>query len=151
MRICACPTPIESINPRKKGKCVRCCSSLDPEWDQTDENFRAFWDRVEASYPGWQAPLYEPPDHQQTLRLQTMHREAAGRGNFGHAYLSRDNLREAREEIADCLMYLYLDTLRCKRDGMDPEWDVTLEIAEDLLSAYEKFDKLRHKHRGAPA
>ena len=147
---CPCDEPVRSTDPRREGSCSKCGYRFDPAWDQTDAGFRAFWDRIESSFPGWQNPFYEPPDTQQTLRLQTMHRERSGRKQFGYAYLSRDNLKEAREEIADCLMYLYLDTLRCERDGMDPEWDVTLSIADDLLSAYEKFDKLRHKHRGTP-
>ena len=150
LRICECERPHRSSNPRSEGRCAQCGYVFGPEWNQSDENFAAFWERIEEAYPGWVNPLYEPPDTQQTLRLQTMHREKAGRRHFGYAYLSRDNIVEAREEVADCLMYLYLDTLRAIRDGEDPEWDVVLEIANDLLSAYEKFDELRHKHRGAP-
>ena len=150
LRTCQCEKPHRSSNPRSEGTCAQCGYPFGAEWDQTTANFNAFWERIESSYAGWQFPLYEPPDEQQTLRLQTQHRELAGRKQFGYSYLSRDNLREAREEIADCLMYLYLDTLRCEREGADPEWDVVLSIADDLLSAYGKFDQLRHKHRGAP-
>lgn len=150
MSDCACPRPVRSLDPRSSG-CASCGGSFGSDWNQTDENFAAFWDRIEASYAGWQHPLYEPPDEQQTLRLQTQHREQAGRGEFGYAYLDRDNIREAREEIADALLYVYLDVLKCRREGQDPEWDVVLEIADDLLSAYGKLAQLRHKHRGAPA
>lgn len=149
---CHCPKPEPAVDPRHQGTCVKCGHSMAP-FDQTDENFAAFWERIESSYAGWQLPLYEPPDEQQTLRLQTTHREKAGRSIFGYAYLSpeRDNIREAREEISDCLLYLYLETLRNVRDGDDPEWDVVLEIADDLLSAYGKLNQLKHKHRGVPA
>lgn len=153
---CGCERPVRSLDPRREGACAKCGLAFDPEWDQSDSNFQAFWERIESSYPGWRSrwvPNWEPPDEQQTLRLQTQHRERAGRGQFGYDYLSpqRNNLREAREELADALLYVYLDTLKCKRDGMDPEWDVVLEIADDLLSAYGKLDQLRVKHRGAPA
>ena len=150
-KVCECPLPIRSTDPRREGKCARCGGIFNRIWDQTDENFRAFWGRIESSYPGWQFPLYEPPDEQQTLRLQTQHRERAGRGQFGYAYLNRDNVREAREELADALMYLYLDTLRSARAGEEAEWDVVLSIADDLISAYGKLHQLRAKHRGAPA
>lgn len=149
---CRCPQPSTSSDPRKPAThCGKCGHPKDPAWDQTDEQFNAFWDRIESSYAGWQFPLYEPPDEQQTLRLQTTHRELAGRKHFGYAYLCRDNLREAREELADALLYVYLDTLKNVREGDDPEWDVVLEIADDLLSAYGKLNQLRHKHRGVPA
>lgn len=150
---CGCEQREPSHDPRRSPDfCGHCGKRFpNPEWDQSDENFIQFWERIEASYPGWQHPLYEPPDEQQTLRLQTTHRELAGREHFGYAYLGRDNIAEAREEIADCLMYLYLDTLKCRREDTDPEWDVVLEIADDLLSAYGKLNQLRHKHRGVPA
>lgn len=150
--ICKCPKPEPAVNPRHEGTCVKCGYSMAP-FDQSDENFAAFWERIESSYPGWQFVGYEPPDEHQTLRLQTTHRELAGRTQFGYDYLQpeRDNFREAREELADALIYLYLETLKNRRDGDDPEWDVVLEIADDLLSAYGKLNQLKHKHRGVPA
>ena len=149
---CTCPQPSTSSDPRKDPTfCAKCSHPKHPDWDQTDEAFTAFWERIESTRAGWQYPLYEPPDEEQTLRLQTMHRELAGRKHFGYAYLQRDNIREAREELADALLYVYLDTLKNKREGDDPEWDVVLEIADDLLSAYGKLNQLKHKHRGVPA
>ena len=152
MTYCTCPLPSTSSDPRKPAThCGKCGHPKHPEWDQNDSNFAAFWDRIEETRAGWQFPLYEPPDEEQTLRLQTTHRELAGRKHFGYAYLQRDNIREAREEICDALLYVYLDTLKNVRDGDDPEWDVVLEIADDLLSAYGKLNQLKHKHRGVPA
>ena len=147
--ICKCPKPEPAVDPRHEGTCVKCGHSMAP-FDQTDANFAAFWERIESSYAGWQFPLYEPPDEQQTLRLQTTHRELAGREHFGYAYLARDNIREAREEICDALLYLYLESLKDARDGIDSEWDVVLEIADNLINAYAKFSQLRQKHRGMP-
>ena len=148
---CHCPTPSTSSDPRKPAThCGKCGHPKHPGWDQNDSNFAAFWDRIEETRAGWQYPLYEPPDEEQTLRLQTTHRELAGRKHFGYAYLQRDNIREAREEICDALLYLYLESLKDAREGTDPEWDVVLEIADDLINAYTKFAQLRQKHRGMP-
>ncbi len=119
-------------------------------WECTDENFDAFWERIHSSYGGWVKQVYRIPDEQIQMRGLTKHREKQGRGNFGDAYLTRDNMAELREELADALMYLYLETLKNVHDDMDPEWDMVLSIANDLLSAQRKLPLLARKHRGAP-
>lgn len=120
-------------------------------WETTDENFDEFWDRIERSYGGWVSPVYSIPDEQVRLRALTKFREQQGRELFGDAYLHRDNLSELEEELADALMYLYLETLKDAKDETDPEWDVVLQIADALLTAQRYLPKLRRKHRGAPA
>ena len=149
---CSCPLPSTSSNPRTDPiYCGKCGHQKDPKWDQTDENFEAFWWRIISSYQGFAKDEYKVPETQQALWLQTKWREKFGRTKFGYSYLGRDNRREAREEIADAIVYLYEDVLDSNREGLDPEWDVVLEIADDLLSAYGKLNQLKHKHRGVPA
>ncbi len=119
-------------------------------WETTDENFDGFWDRIERSYGGWVKQWYKTPNEQVRLRALTKFREGQGREEFGDAYLTRDNLAELEEELADALMYLYLETLKDRKNGTDPEWDVVLQIADAILTAQRYLPTLRRKHRGAP-
>lgn len=151
MRYCECEVPAQSLNPRRSGVCSKCGMKFDPAWLSTDLTFARFWQRIESAYPGWQNPLYEPPAEQVRLRHLSRVREQTGRKEFGLRYLSRDNLAEAREEAADFLMYVYLETLKEQRGGGEVAWDVVVSIADDLLSAFDKLDQLRHKYAGTPA
>lgn len=115
-----------------------------------DHTFASFFDRFEESHMGWQRPDYETPAHLQSLRLQCQQREVAGRKSFGNAYLQRDNIAEAREEISDCVNYLHFEALKNELRGRDPEWDLVLEAAECMAEAYRHLAHLDARYRGAP-
>ena len=154
MTYCTCPQPSTSSDPRKDPTfCAKCSHPKHPDWDQTDENFHEFWMRIVSSYQGFVRKDYKVPGVQQTLWLQSQWREKVGRKIFGYAYLSpeRDNRKEAREELADCMVYLYGEVLRLRREGYEVEWDEVLEIAHGVIDVYGRFDDLRKKYRGVPA
>ena len=116
-----------------------------------DEALNAFWDRIESSYGGWISPAYHIPDEQVRQRVLTTFRERTGREEFGDAYLRRDNIAEIEEELADALVYLHLETRRDEAEGIDPEWDVVLQIVDHILAAQLLLPTLARKHQGAPA
>ena len=116
-----------------------------------DEALNAFWDRIESSYGGWISAAYHIPDEQVRLRALCQARELAGRDEFGEAWRHRDNLAELAEELADAANYLYFETRRDEAEGIDPEWDVVLEIADHILAAQRLLPILYRKHKGAPA
>ena len=148
---CACPLPSTSSDPRRPTThCGKCGHPKHPDWDQTDEQFHNFWMRIVSSYQGFVRPDYKVPGVQQTLWLQTAWREKMGRDLYGYAYLARENGPEAREELADCMVYLYEEVLRLRREGYEVEWDEVLEIAHGIIDIYGRFDDLRKKHRGVP-
>jgi hypothetical protein len=146
-RVCQCETPSEHVTPSKKGKCVRCDGLLDSSWLSSDQTMDTFWDRLEESlYPNGSAP-----DAFLAFKLQAQERERAGRSHFGLSYLTRENLREATEEIADAANYVLFDSLQAIREnGEDTEIDMGLSLVAELAQSYEHLYRLRAKRRGAP-
>lgn len=115
-------------------------------WDTTDETVAAFFDRLAAgAFPGKPDPEYA------TFRQHCEYRERAGRTDFGDAYLHRDNLAEAREELADLGIYALLDSLQAIRDGKgDEDFELVLTMAHHAYLAYKTSMRLAAKRRGAP-
>lgn len=116
----------------------------------SDDNLAAFWQRFEDAQPGAHLPLWELPHHLAALKHQSLAREAAGREQWGTAYLKRDNLHEATEELSDAVNYVSFFTEQCEAAGREAEWDLVMEFAAVMGRAYEILAELRHKAAGAP-
>jgi hypothetical protein len=142
---CHCPEPIQATDLRRAGVCLKCCLPIDSEALSSDETIRAFFERFAATFPG------SPPESFQGFRRQCEERERAGRKDFGLAYLSRDNLAEACEEESDSAIYLFLDTLRHRREaGSDDDLDLVLTTVWHSFKAHEGARRLADKRRGSP-
>ena len=113
----------QSIRP---GYCRFCGGRIDPEWVSSDATFAEFFDQL-AELPGVPSDLIE----------QCRDRELAGRETFGFAYLARDNPKEAREEIADFVLYIRLHLLCARREGRPEKVEAALRAAHHAALAYE--------------
>lgn len=144
--ICQCPKPSEHVSPMRQGTCVQCSGILSPFWLSSDTTLNEFWDRLGMGmYYGEPSPAFEH------LREAATKRERAGRTEFGLRYLSRDNLAEAVEELADFANYLFFDCLNTIRtEGHDPDLDLTLTAASKAVEALEHLEHLAARRRGAP-
>ena len=109
-----------------------------------------FFDRLEQTEAGWQYATHKPPAELTHLRALCEARELAGRDIFGDAYLTRDNIAEAFEELADAMNYLAFEAEKVEQAGADPEWDLILTAAGHLVAAYGHLVHLRQRYRGAP-
>lgn len=143
MTYCKCAEPRETLNPRKRGSCVKCGKQFDPAWVSSDDHVRVFFNRLsscrylEESFPAF--------------RQMCERRELAGRETFGFRYLDRDNLTEAMEEAADLALYPYLDWLQAAREGRpDEDFDLVLTIAYHASLAFDAAVRLQHKRGGEP-
>jgi ATP-dependent RNA circularization protein (DNA/RNA ligase family) len=109
------------------------------------------WQRLEdGMFPN----AGENPEWFEQFKHLAVTRERAGRDEFGFAYLSpnRDNIAEAAEELGDFIVYVFLDSLRARREngGDDEDIDVVLTAASLAAQAFEHLSRLKHKRRGAP-
>jgi hypothetical protein len=154
LRVCHCPDPVESANPRRRGLCNRCLSHISQgqPWAITDATHNAFLDRMESAIraaENWPANK-PPPAHWQRFRYLALERERAGRELFGHDYLTRDNTTEGVHEDIDGCNYLYFDYLQAIRNGDDEEWALILDAAYHDFKAHEARLNLKAKRAGAP-
>ncbi len=141
--ICTCPKPVENINPRNVGLCVKCSKALAaPECEPSVKNLGAFFERLaESSFPSYSVTH----DRQQIpTAFYNFYRECEGRMKAGNKmpeykwrYLARNNPAESQEEAADLANYLFLETLRRRRLGEDEEADAALTGALHAYKAYE--------------
>jgi len=147
-RECDCPTPHPHPNPRLPDDCVSCGFWINPEadWVSSDKTVAEFFGRLaEAAFPG------EAPEGFESFRRQCEARERAGRGSFGFAYASRDNLAESVEELSDFVIYLLLDGLKHRRNGGgDEDLELALTGAMHAFRAYEATRHLAARRRGSP-
>lgn len=143
---CACANPSEHPSPMRRGTCVQCCGMLSPFWLSTDSTLNEFWDRLRMGM------FYDEPssafDH---LRQEATRREREGRRLYGLKYLSQNNLSEAVDELSDFCNYIFFDYLNTiRREGHDPDLDVTLTAVAKVVEAMEHLEHLRSRRRGAP-
>lgn len=140
---CDCEIPRPYPTPHKAHTCVRCLGEIKPEWKSTDKNLAAFFGRLEEAAPDTTLWLNE-------FRGHCEQREHAGRESFGYEYLRRDNPTEATEEACDGAIYMYLDGLRCLREGKEEDADVRLTAAFHFAKAHYYSRMLLAKRRGNP-
>lgn len=137
-RTCTCAAPLPSKNPRSLTTCNSCGFWVDPELLNLDRHVAEFFDRLaEALFPydKFTGDLITAP-WWDDFREHVVMRELAGREKFGLSYLERDNPAEAAEEATDLALYMLLDGIRAKRDGIDPEEDVALTAAYHAAQAH---------------
>ena len=151
-RECRCEEPRESADPRREGLCEKCSLRLSPAWTSNDDTFAEFFDRLEATFPGYRSsPDWEPPESFQMFRSQCQGREMAGRRTYGLRYLNRRNRKDAREEATDLALYMLFDSLReIRREGYDDDIDLALTAAWYAYKAYATTLDLKHKREHAP-
>lgn len=140
---CTCDKPEHSINPRHTEHCVKCSKLIAEEgYAPSDANLGEFFERLaEGSFPAYGRTLDRKTISKWFFNL---FRECQGRmraGNkmpdYKYRYLSRNNPREAQEEAADLVNYLFLETLRRRRLGEDEEESLALTGALYAAKAYE--------------
>ena len=98
-----------------------------------DRTFNEFFDQ-----------LADLPDVEPSFIEHCRHRETAGRDEFGHAFLDRDNCLEGLEEAADLAIYSELHLLRCRREGRREQTELALEAARLAALAYVALARLHH-------
>lgn len=124
---CTCRVPVANPSPYHAESCLSCGYLLADRWRSSDENLGAFLDR------------FTMPD---ALRLECEVRERSGRDAYGLRYLSADNRREAREEIADGVLYLYLHRLAEIRRGTTVNESAIEDTARSLIEAFAGAERL---------
>lgn len=141
---CQCSIPKEPADPRYS-HCLICGKAIDEAWTSNDSTVHAFLDRLESTIPG------KAPEDFRAFRLQCEGREREGRGEFGHAFLARDNLEDAAEEFADGSNYFLFDHLQqLRRAGRDDEISLVLTGAWHSFQAHRCARQLAAKRRGTP-
>src|SRR4051812_21065867 len=83
---CICEKPVENINPRNAGHCVKCSRELNPEWTSSDANLGEFFERLaEATFPAYGRSLDRKTIPQWFFNFyrECSGRERAGRKKFG--------------------------------------------------------------------
>ncbi len=138
---CGCEKPIETVDPRWPGSCVRCGNRIEPRWTSNDATVAEFFDRLEECFPG------ETPAWVQIFRRHCEARELAGRDTFGYEFLARNNPAEGLEEAADGANYAFFDILQSRRDGDEEEWALALTAAYHFAHAYRALGLM---HTGTP-
>ena len=88
--------------------------------------------------------LADLPDVEPSFIEHCRHRETAGRDEFGHAFLDRENCLEGLEEAADLAIYSELHLLRCRREGKREQTELALEAARLAALAYVALARLHH-------
>lgn len=113
--------------------CGHCRKLLDPAWTDSDVNWRELRTMLEA------VPMISGPalDHA-AARL------ASGREEFGFHYLARNNAAEALEELADVIVYMFLELLRERRLGVE---DPDPQLLKAAQAAAELHGQLERKAR----
>ena len=145
---CTCEKPEHAINPRHHEHCVKCSKVIaEPEFAPSIANLGDFFERLaEGSFMAYGRTL----DRETLPRwFFNLYRECEGRmraGNkmpeYKYRYLSRSNPREAQEEAADLVNYLFLETMRRRRLGEDEEADIALTGAHHAAKAYEAAQRM---------
>lgn len=149
---CACEKPREPVDPRHKGSCM-CGKRIDPAALSTDENVRAFFDRLtEGIFPYDKlAKTWKPDRAFEEFRCLCEARERAGRDTFGLAYLARKNLWDAAEEEADAVVYRHLRLLqRFHEEGDQEGMDLILEASRKSFEAFRLDREAEARLKGAP-
>lgn len=79
------------------------------------------------------------------------HRFAEGEGLFGDAFMEKDLMAEAADEIADFLNYLYMRAERTEREGGDTGAEVVLlQACKEVIGGLETAMAYQGKRRGSP-
>lgn len=79
------------------------------------------------------------------------HRFVEGEGLFGDAFMEKDLMAEAADEIADFLNYLYMRAERTEREGGDTGAEVVLlQACKEVIGGLETAMNYRAKRRGSP-
>src|SRR5262245_41008713 len=139
---CRCEAPTTSPDPRKEGDCCKCGRAFESRWLSTDETVGSFFSELENCLPR-DYPTFS------FLRKLCEDRESAGRDTFGLAYLERDNLAAAAEELGDFIIYLHLEALQHLRaTGGTEDSDLTRTAAWKAVEAYEAICELAAKRKG---
>lgn len=145
LRECECAVPEPNLSPHKKA-CIRCGFLIPTRWSSNDETLRDFLDGFERTFAAWP----HIPEWWNTFRVHLEARERAGRKTFRQTFLGRNNIQEAREEVVDLGLYVFLDGLKQKRGGGENDADVVMELMRHAAEAYRLLDVLQHKRHGAP-
>lgn len=143
---CTCPEPVPKI--AKPSACVKCGHLIDPAWTSSDQTVAEFFDAYERCLPEWP----NISDSTRTFRIHAEQRERAGRRTFGMAYLNRENLPEAKEEVVDLALYVMLDYLReVRREATSHyETDVAMQLVHHAAESYRLLGVIAAKRHGAP-
>lgn len=146
---CTCESPVESINPRHGGHCVKCSKIIaEPDWESNDRNLGLFFERLaEAMFPAYSRTLDRQhiPHWFFAFYRHCSHREKAGRKKFGAAYLTYSN-EEGKEENADAANYAFFRLCKDRREGKgDHEIDRLLFRAKcAALGWKDAFEEDQH-------
>jgi len=132
VRECDCAVP-EDAGKIRPGWCRMCGGRINPRWTSNDRTFSEFFDQ-----------LADLPDVEPSFIEHCRHRETAGRDEFGHAFLDRENCLEGLEEAADLAIYSELHLLRCRREGKREQTELALEAARLAALAYVALARLHH-------
>jgi hypothetical protein len=110
-----------------------------------------FFDRLEAGIFRMDA---KPADRQffRGVRALSEHRfKHLGADQYGRAYLDRDNIREANDEGADFMNYLYMEDQKTfQRTGEHIAIDVLLSGAKLMFEGMDMIAGYPAKLRGSP-
>jgi hypothetical protein len=139
LRECECDGPEPMLH--KPDVCVKCGYRFDPAWMASTTNVRDFLRELEEATPGGANLSFE------RLEAQIIRRQIAGESIFRQEFLDRANLAEAREEIADFILYLALHRLRCRREGIVQERELLFSAAYHAARAHDALDALDHAQR----
>lgn len=141
---CECDEPREATDPRRAATCRKCGRPISGDWVLDDQTVSEFMERFYDTFPGRVIPR-----HARELRAAVETRERAGRRTFGFRYLTRDNVADGREEVADAVLYGLCALLQERRNGTDTQDDIALEIAQKASEMWQLYGKLRARERGA--
>lgn len=142
---CECPEPLESVDDRKAGSCIKCGRLIGPaDTLSTDQTLGAFLGRLADAFPGKPSPSFV------AFEKMIAAREHAGREQFGFKYLARQNCQEAIEELLDLVVYMHLDLLQARRNGVDEDWATALEASYHAFRAFESVQQREARRRGTP-
>jgi hypothetical protein len=149
---CRCPHPVGFEVAHKADTCVKCGRFINPLWTSNDKTLAAFFDRLARSIFPTNDLTGRPAVSEDwlTFRRHVEARELEGRPKFGHRFLSRDNIWDAREEAADLALYALLDVLRARRDGTDEVLNHALNVAQKAFEGYSALSTIRRVRSGSP-
>ena len=153
MRECHCEKPAISPDPRDEGMCQRCLARPGEAWTSCDATMAEFYDRLEEAMFSLAERTAPVPSADlvafREFRTQAEIRELAGRKTFGFKHLSRDNPREATEEVADASNYILFSLMDARRKGDAEEWSLALTAAKHAALAHKWALALRaHSYSG---